>query len=103
MPQQRIFDIFKAAIPGDSRTCSLEYNQWAFCYAMHGPAEMYMERKNKSKSGLYSLLPSPNIRDSVNNPSLPGLIIHHSVSIQPPLLPGRSHVEFNKLNKSYFL
>lgn len=42
------------------------------------------------------------ITETMNNSSLPGIIIHHSICLLLPLLPGRSNVKFNTLNKSYF-
>lgn len=88
---------FKNAFPGDGPIFHMTEITW--------PVALYFTRQWRCTQRAFWALPLPAtlaITETRTNPSLPGIIIHHSISFPLPLLPGRSNVKFNKLNKSYF-
>ena len=94
---------FENAFLGDSHIFHMSEITWPF--ALHFTRQrgcVQRVEKIEACSGLLPPLPTPCITKTVGNPSLPEIIIHHSISFLLPLLPGRSNVKFNKLNKSYF-
>lgn len=94
---------FKNAFLEDSHVFHRTEISWPFalCFARQCRCVWRVE-KMQARSELLLLLPTPAITETVNNPSLSGTIIHHSVPFRLPLLLGRSNVKYNKLDKSYF-
>lgn len=94
---------FKDAFLGDSHIFHATEITWPFeLCVMRWWRNVQRVGKTEASSGLLPLLPSPAITETMNNPSLTGIIIHQSISLLLPLLLGRSNVKFNKSNKSYF-
>lgn len=92
---------FKNAFLEDSHVFHRTEITWPFALCFTRQCVWRVE-KIRARSELLPLLPTPAITETVNNPSLPGMVIHHSVPFRLPLLLGRSNVKYHKLNKSYF-